>query len=200
MGECTYQPPVHVALLLNHRSDAMHQRSGVYDAINVIEGTHLVPRPFRHPPVAKFAPKDADDASSPIGEDGLDRPAKSCAVGQQQHDRRAMPHAIPSMVSAYGAGCAASPRRLVNSKALTIVIPASSASTGCKIRLAAGQAPGKHPPAPACRRPPSPTYTTWWEDQSGTCPTPLHQVHEERSAAHADASTQQREKGAFQEN
>src|SRR5208282_148682 len=56
--------------------------------INVIEGepnlgAGLLPAGL----LRGSARKDADNARAPVGKDGLDGPAESCAVGQQENDR-----------------------------------------------------------------------------------------------------------------
>src|ERR1039458_1475651 len=80
------------AVLRHHRGDAMHQRGGIHNAINVIEGEPDLGAGFLPAGLLRSAPgKDTDNARAPVGENGFDGAAESCAVGQQQNHRRNAP-------------------------------------------------------------------------------------------------------------
>jgi hypothetical protein len=70
----------------------MDKRGRVHNAVDVIEGeldlgAGLLPSSL----LRGAAGKDADDARPPVGEDGLNSTAESCAVGKQENDGRDAP-------------------------------------------------------------------------------------------------------------
>ena len=124
---------LHHAVLRHHGGNAMYQRGGIHDAVDVVEGEPDLGAGLLPAGLLRSAPgKDADDARAPVGEDGLDGAAESCTVGQQQNHRRNAPS--HSQHGQRGAAAIVAHRAVsLRHQILDHDYSCLSASTGCSI-------------------------------------------------------------------